>query len=227
MLLGTGQGSEPAPILFRKKRFEDEESDDDDIKDAWDETTSEEESEEEDEASEEEEVAPIAPKPVAKPQPKAAPAVSEAQAKRDELRSLELNADEQNAADLFAGMSIKDEKFKEDFLTLNPRNKDDFDVFRKVLVERVASFKNQRAYATFITELVRDLCDPLKDVDVRKCASSLTSLANEKQKAAKDAVKGKKKKKKAAMVSTAPAKASLLDMNNDYGDDYGDYDDFM
>ena len=38
-------------------------------------------------------------------------------------------------------------------------------------------------YATFLEHHVRELAQPLRDVEVRKVASTLTTLANEKQKA--------------------------------------------
>ena len=49
-------------------------------------------------------------------------------------------------------------------------------------------------YAAFIEQLAREVAQPLKDVEVRKVASGLTTLANEKQKEAKDKASGKKKK---------------------------------
>lgn len=49
-------------------------------------------------------------------------------------------------------------------------------------------------YASFVEQLARDISQPLKDVEVRKVASVLTTLANEKQKEARDKASGKKKK---------------------------------
>lgn len=48
------------------------------------------------------------------------------------------------------------------------------------------------AVARFVEEHTRALAQPLKDLDIRKCSSSLSALANEKQRAQRDA--GKKKK---------------------------------
>ena len=50
-------------------------------------------------------------------------------------------------------------------------------------------------YPTFVESFVRELAGPLRDVEVRKAASSLTTLANEKQKEARDKTTGKKKAK--------------------------------
>ncbi|RKP39923.1 eukaryotic translation initiation factor 3 subunit J, partial [Dimargaris cristalligena] len=148
-------------------------------------------------------------------------------ARRQAERNRELNADAENAADLFSGMTIKDQKFRDDLASLNPRTKDDFDQFRKLLVERITSYQNQRYYSTFVDSFARDICVPMSDMDVRKAASSLSSLANDKQKAARDAAKGKKKTKKpAAKVQAAPAKSTQLD-TTDYSNNYDDFDDFM
>lgn len=43
-------------------------------------------------------------------------------------------------------------------------------------------------------QFVKDLAGPLTDVEVRKAASGLTVIANEKQKEARDKASGKKKK---------------------------------
>ena len=63
-------------------------------------------------------------------------------------------------------------------------------------------------YATFVEQLVRDLAMPLRDVEVRKAASALTTLANEKQKEQRDKAAGKKKPKAAAKPALGAAKSS-------------------
>jgi hypothetical protein len=60
----------------------------------------------------------------------------------------------------------------------------------------------------FIEHLARELAMPLKDVEVRKVASGLTTLANEKQKEQRDKASGKKKPKAAAKPAIGAAKAS-------------------
>ena len=49
---------------------------------------------------------------------------------------------------------------------------------------------------------------PLKDVEVRKVASGLTTLANEKQKEQRDKASGKKKPKAASKPGLVGAKSS-------------------
>ena len=53
---------------------------------------------------------------------------------------------------------------------------------------------NKPLYAGFVETHVRQLCEPLKDSEVRKAASGLTTLASMKQEA-KDKASGKKKPK--------------------------------
>jgi translation initiation factor 3 subunit J len=60
------------------------------------------------------------------------------------------------------------------------------------------TFIDKPLYASFVEAHVRALAAPLRDVDVRKAASGLTTLANEKQKEQRDKTSGKKKGSKAA-----------------------------
>ena len=76
-------------------------------------------------------------------------------------------------------------------------------------------------YGWFIDELLRDIAVPLNHPEVKKVASSLTSIANEKQRAAKEATK--KSKGKARPQLAAAGKNSTADDN--YADNgYDDYD---
>ena len=61
-------------------------------------------------------------------------------------------------------------------------------------------------YPAFVEHHVRALAEPLRDVEVRKAASGLTTLANEKQKAQRDAASGKKKTKGASKPGLGSAK---------------------
>ena len=134
-------------------------------------------------------------------------------ARRD--RERELNADLDNAVDLFSGSSInnsnpvsntasattsngpvKTEPSPLDKLaTANPKTKEEFQAYSKSVIELlIKKHQNKPLYAQFVEMHVRELAQPLKDVDVRKSASALTTLANEKQKEKA----GPKKKTKAA-----------------------------
>lgn len=63
-------------------------------------------------------------------------------------------------------------------------------------------------YPSFVEYHVRQLAEPLRDVEVRKAASGLTTLANEKQKEQRDKASGKKKPKSAARPVLGATKLS-------------------
>ena len=63
----------------------------------------------------------------------------------------------------------------------------------------------------------------MKDMDVRKAASSLTALANDKQRQQKEALKNSKKTK----GKVQPAKAAAPVSTREYSTTYDDFDDFM
>ena len=58
----------------------------------------------------------------------------------------------------------------------------------------IDKFGSKALYASFVEHHVKAVCGPLRDLETRKASSALATLANEKQKAAKDAAGGKKKK---------------------------------
>lgn len=68
--------------------------------------------------------------------------------------------------------------------------------------------QNKPLYPSFVEYHVRQLAEPLKDVEVRKAASGLTTLANEKQKEQRDKASGKKKPKSVAKPTLGAAKVS-------------------
>ncbi|KAI8325448.1 translation initiation factor eIF3 subunit [Martensiomyces pterosporus] len=236
-----------APVVaVPKKKWDDEEEDSDSsIPDNWDESESE-ESEEEKDAKQ-----PL-PVPESKPKVKKnlAERIAERQAEREakkaehhadagdddsevdeedivsrklRARQLQVESDLQNTEELFAGLTVKDTQINNALASLNPKTVAEFDEFQKALVERIQKSQTQRFYGQFLEKFIRELADPLKDVDIRKISSMLTTLANEKQRAARDAIKGKKKSKKA--VVKAPPK-DQMDMT-DYSRGYDDFDDFM
>jgi translation initiation factor 3 subunit J len=87
-------------------------------------------------------------------------------------------------------------------LSQNPLTKAQFETFSQslstIIVEKHGS---KPLYAMFLEDHLRSLCGPLKDVEVRKLASVLTALANEKQAAAKKADGTRTKKKPAAKLA--------------------------
>lgn len=63
-------------------------------------------------------------------------------------------------------------------------------------------------YPAFVEAHVKALAGPLSDVETRKAASGLTTLANEKQKDARDKASGKKKAKAANKPGLGAVKGS-------------------
>lgn len=147
-------------------------------------------------------------------------------------RERELNADLANAADLFGAAALGGTSNKEldALLTFNPKTKEDFQAFsHRVFELLIKRLQDKPLYAAFVEHHVREIAGPLKDVDVRKAASGLTTLANEKQKEQRDKASGKKKAKATTKPTLGSAKvASKLDTSAyDEGmDDFG-ADDFM
>ena len=94
-------------------------------------------------------------------------------------------------------------------ISFEPRTKEDFQEFSRRIIEYIVKrHESKPLYAAFVEHHVRELAAPLKDVEVRKAASGLTTLANEKQKEQRDKASGKKKTKAAAKPTLGSAKAS-------------------
>jgi len=148
---------------------------------------------------------------------------------RDKQR--ELDADLKNAADLFGQTTVSDAP--SDLASLqkaNPKTKEEFVALSRQIMELVISrHQDKPLYATFVEHHVKELASSLRDVDVRKAASSLTTLANEKQKDSKDKTTGKKKKGAAKPALGGAKTVNKLDTNlydealDDFGNDPTDF----
>ncbi|KAK2460272.1 hypothetical protein APHAL10511_007661 [Amanita phalloides] len=153
-------------------------------------------------------------------------------ARRDKEK--ELNADLHNAADLLGSAALGGTSSSEldALISAQPRTKEDFQQLSSNIIEYIIKrHQDKPLYASFIEHHVRELAMPLKDVEVRKAATGLTTLANEKQKEQRDKTSGKKKPKAAAKPALGSVKAgSKLDTNvyDEALDDFGgNADDFM
>ncbi|KFD45875.1 hypothetical protein M513_13240, partial [Trichuris suis] len=71
----------------------------------------------------------------------------------------------------------------------------DFDLMRRIIVEKVTDTQNNEGYAEFIDQLFHDLCASMSSETVRKIARNLNSLSNEISKIEKEKHKPKAKKK--------------------------------
>lgn len=153
--------------------------------------------------------------------------MSEAEQKRRD-KQRELETDLSNASSLLAGSSIKgivslsrilvsDRSISSSvgkseviagISTLNPKTKEEFQLLSDRLIELTKRHQDKPLYSMFVEMHTKALAAPLKDVDIRKAASGLTTLANEKQKEQREKASGKKKPKTAAKPALSGLKAS-------------------
>ncbi|KAI1310506.1 Translation initiation factor 3 subunit J component [Mortierella claussenii] len=231
-----------APVIPAKKQWDDEDVEDNDVKEDWD-------------ASSESEPEPEVKTPVVKaPKITLAEKIAQrnAEAERKKQAALEkralvpeneteeekferrlreknaiIESDLANAADLFSGVKITDGVVTSasGLEAMKPKTKDEFNEFTTELVALIQKHEKQGLYVSFLEGLFRELAQGVRDVDVRKFVSTLTTLANEKQKAAKDAQKSKKKG--SAKPSLVAAKINTTVDTKDYSNDYDEFDDFM
>lgn len=149
-------------------------------------------------------------------------------------REREIKADLDNTAALFgaAGLGGTSSKELDALLSFEPRTKEDFQSLSSKIIEVIiARLQNKPLYPIFVEYHVRQLAEPLKDTEVRKAASGLTTLANEKQKEQREKASGKKKTKTAAKPALGSVKAAHKFDTAVYDeplDDFGNNpDDFM
>jgi len=161
-------------------------------------------------------------------------AVLDPRAKARADKERELNADLDNAAALFgtAALGGTSDKELDSIISADPRTKDDFAKLSTQIIEYITKrHQSKPLYPAFVEMHVRALAEPLKDIEVRKAASGLTTLANEKQKEQRDKASGKKKPKSAGKPGLGVAKTtSKMDTGiyDEALDDFGsNADDFM
>ncbi|KAF2996371.1 Translation initiation factor 3 subunit J component [Neopestalotiopsis sp. 37M] len=169
--------------------------------------------------------------------------------RRERLKRAEVESDLKHAADLFgdvglsnstqtrktvtAGSAIpidpKDPTKTIDMASLslfNPQTKTQFENLRNVLVPIIGANHKKAHYSLFMQEFAKQLTKDLPSDQIKKIASTLTALGNEKMKEEKAADKGGKKTKAAkTKTSLVTTRANAEDMAT-YDDDFGD-DDFM
>ncbi|KXN86063.1 Eukaryotic translation initiation factor 3 subunit J, partial [Leucoagaricus sp. SymC.cos] len=240
-----------APIVPRKPKWEGEDEEEDEPVSDWEESSEEEE-------EEKPVTAPVAPpkkkgtlkqklaeKEAEKARKKATGEEDDSEYDSDQMldprekarrdKERQMQSDLNNAADLFGAAALGGTSSNElDLLiSFQPRTKEDFQQLSAKIIEFVIKrHQNKPLYHFFVEHHVRELAAPLKDVEVRKAASGLTTLANEKQKEQREkATGGKKKAKGTAKPGLAPAKlANKFDttMYDEALDDFGnDPNNFM
>lgn len=169
--------------------------------------------------------------------------------KRNRLRAAEKAADLHHAEDLFGGVGgvpntrkattpgsavMIDRADPANTLDLsklpvfNPATKLQFEQLRQTLVPIMTASAKKPHYTLFLTEFTKQLAASLPSDQIKKVASSLTALSNEKMKEEKAADKGGKKSKaqktKTSLVAARDVSA-VADVNA-YDDAFAD-DDFM
>ncbi|KAH9847492.1 eukaryotic translation initiation factor 3 subunit J [Lenzites betulinus] len=151
-------------------------------------------------------------------------------ARRDKER--ELAADLNNAAELFGSVALGGTSSKEldSLISAQPRTKEDFIQFSDMIIETIIKRHMEKPlYATFLEHHARALAMPLRDVEVRKVASGLTALSNEKQREQREKASGKKKPKATTKPILGVAKTTTKVDTKVYDEALDDFaeDDFM
>ena len=158
---------------------------------------------------------------------------------RERLRQTEQDADLKHAEDLFGNISInknrsapkavvaadpKDPSSSIDLSSLplfNPNTKDQFLKLRETLVPLLAANSKKAQYTIFMQEFSKQIVKDLSSEQIKKIASGLTTLSNEKMKEEKAAEKGGKKTKAAKHKATLVASRDISSRADtlSYGDD--------
>ena len=160
-------------------------------------------------------------------------------AKRARVRRTEQEADLKNAEDLFgsAGLGstkdrgakpvvVSDPKDPDNAIDLanlplfNPQTKDQFLKLRETLVPILGANAKKAQYTLFMQEFTKQIVRELPSEQIKKIASGLTALANEKMKEEKAAEKGGKKSKaaKSKVALVANRDTSYRADTTSYGD---------
>ncbi|KAK6212896.1 eukaryotic translation initiation factor 3 subunit J [Colletotrichum tabaci] len=167
--------------------------------------------------------------------------------KRERLRRTEKESDLKHAEDLFgdigvpagrkanlAGSAVQidpNDPTKTaniaDMPLFNPITKTQFEHLRTTLTPILANNARKAHYGIFLQEFTKTLAKDLPSDQIKKIASTLTALGNEKMKEEKAAQGGNKKSKAAkTKVSAVVSRAPVADTETYEDDGFGD-DDFM
>jgi translation initiation factor 3 subunit J len=164
--------------------------------------------------------------------------------KRERLRRTEQESDLKHAEDLFGAVGISnnrkattkahavvissaDPSATVDLTALplfDPKTKAQFELLRETLIPVLSKNSSKAHYVLFLQEFTKQLAKDLPSDQIKKVASGLTALSNERMKEEKLADKGTKKSKaqktKVALVASRNV-AAATDVNA-YDDDFGE-----
>ncbi|TAQ88998.1 hypothetical protein B7494_g2661 [Chlorociboria aeruginascens] len=168
--------------------------------------------------------------------------------KRERLRRTEQESDLKHAEDLFGNIGVSNSRkvttaanavvvdAKNPSATVDltaiplfdPKTKIQFEKLRDTLVPVLSNNSKKAHYVLFLQEFTKQLAKDLPSDQIKKIASGLTALSNERMKEEKLAEKGGKKSKaqKTKVTLVASRNATTTADVNTYDDDFGD-DDFM
>ncbi|KAF5878385.1 putative enolase protein [Botrytis fragariae] len=163
--------------------------------------------------------------------------------RRERLRRTEQESDLKHAEDLFGNIGINSRKSTSaanavqideknpaatvDLTTLplfDPRTKQQFEKLRETLVPLITNNVKKAQYIIFLQEFTKQISKELPSDQIKKIASTLTALSNEKMKEEKAAEKGGKKSKAQKTKTTLNASRDTMGSKDTqaYDDDFGD-----
>ncbi|GIY24605.1 eukaryotic translation initiation factor 3 subunit J-A [Caerostris darwini] len=218
------------PVVTDKWEGEDE---DDNVKDNWD----DEDEEKEKEKEEKSEQTVVATQP--KKKKTLAQAIAEKEEKRrkeieEKMKLLEIEKKDLTPQERLAH-KLKQQKLQEEadlqlaketfgitdepvtgIDQMIPSSREDFDTFRKLLVDKISQNESAPHFYSFLEELCRDLCLNLPPDEIKKITGTLNAIANEKVKAQK--AKAGKKKSKKATLNLGKDDFTIMDFADEYED---------
>ncbi|KAF2003502.1 eukaryotic translation initiation factor 3 subunit J [Amniculicola lignicola CBS 123094] len=163
--------------------------------------------------------------------------------RRARLRKTEQDSDLKHAEDLFGDIGVSNKRGAGKPVTIadasdpnnvvdlsalklfSPNTKDQFAKLRETLVPLLTANTKKAHYTLFLQEFAKQIAKDLPSDQIKKIASGLTTLSNEKMKEEKLAEKGGKKSKaaktKTSLVATRDVsyKADTATYEEDFGDD--------
>ncbi|KAB8070228.1 eukaryotic translation initiation factor 3 subunit J [Aspergillus leporis] len=165
--------------------------------------------------------------------------------KRERLRRAQKDADLKHAEDLFGDIDMNRNRGAPKAIVISdaadptqsvdlsamplfkPTTKDQFARLTSTLIPLLTPHSKKAQYALWAQEFTKQLVKELNSSDVKKIASAMTTMSNEKMKEERAADKGNKKSKAAkTKVSLVTSRDNKVDASYDDDDGLGD-DDFM
>jgi translation initiation factor 3 subunit J len=162
--------------------------------------------------------------------------------RRARLRAQEQEADLAHAEDLLGSIGINPKRAAGKAVTItdesdptktvdlsalaifNPNTKEQFTKLRETLVPLLVANTKKAQYTLFLQEFTKQIAKELPSDQIKKIASGLTTLSNEKMKEEKAAEKGGKKSKAAKTKTALNASRDIgyKADTNAYDDDFGE-----